>query len=335
MDMRKLLRSLGVAKERYTGLPNVIGVGVGYKKRGRQDTDEPAILFFVEKKVPVNALGVDERVPRRIGRCCTDVIEVGEIRFLGRTDKLRPALPGSSIGHYKVTAGTFGAVVRDRETGQLLILSNNHVLANSTDGIDGRSMPGDPIYQPGVYDGGTEQDLIGHLERFVPIYRFSRSADCKVAAMGVRAANVVLHAFRPNYRMRLEKLGAENLADCAVARPVDPRQISSEILELGPVKGIVDAEPGMPVKKADGLRGYKGKVTALHVTLNVSMGSSSDVVRFHDQIMCELKSKAGDSGSLVLDEENRAVGLLFAGSDEFTVLNPIKTVLDKLGVDLA
>ena len=46
MDMRKLLRSLGVAKERYTGLPNVIGVGVGYKKRGRQDTDEPAILFL-------------------------------------------------------------------------------------------------------------------------------------------------------------------------------------------------------------------------------------------------------------------------------------------------
>ncbi len=38
---------------------------------------------------------------------------------------------------------------------------------------------------------------------------------------------------------------------------------------------------------------------------------------------------------MVLDEENRAVGLLFAGSDEFTVLNPIKTVLDKLGVDLA
>ena len=47
-----------------------------------------------------------------------------------------------------------------------------------------------------------------------------------------------------------------------------------------------------------------------------------------------MKSKAGDSGSLVLDEENRAVGLLFAGSEEFTVINPIKTVLDKLGFDL-
>ena len=68
-------------------------MGVGYKKRGRQDTDEPAILFFVEKKVPVEALAVDERVPKRIGRSCTDVIEVGEIRFLGRTEKLRPALP--------------------------------------------------------------------------------------------------------------------------------------------------------------------------------------------------------------------------------------------------
>ena len=36
------------------------------------------LSYFCREKVPVNALGVDERVPRRIGRCCTDVIEVGD-----------------------------------------------------------------------------------------------------------------------------------------------------------------------------------------------------------------------------------------------------------------
>lgn len=333
--MRKLLRSLGVAKKRYTELPNVIGMGIGYKKRGRQDTDEPAVIFFVEKKVPAEALGVDECIPRRVGRHCTDVIEVGEVRFLGRMDKQRPAAPGSSIGHFKVTAGTFGAVVRDRETGELLILSNNHVLANASDGVDGRAEQGDPVYQPGVYDGGSEKDVIGHLERFIPIQRYSRSADCKMAAMGVRAANAVIHAFRPNYRMRLEKLGATNMVDCAVARPADPKDITSEIIEFGKVNGIIDAEPGMMVKKSGRTSGItEGKVTAVHVTLNVSMGHSSDVVRFQNQIMTEMKSLAGDSGSIVLDQENQVVGLLFAGSNEFTVVNPIQIVLDKLGVDL-
>jgi hypothetical protein len=291
--------------------------------------------FLWRRKCLQRLWGVDECIPRRVGRHCTDVIEVGEVRFLGRVDRQRPAAPGSSIGHFKVTAGTFGAVVRDRETGELLILSNNHVLANASDGVDRRAGKGDPVYQPGVYDGGSEKDLIGYLERFIPIQRFSRSADCRMAVMGVRAANAVIHAFRPHYRMRLEKLGATNMVDCAVARPVDPKDITPEIIEFGKVNGIIDAEPGMTVKKSGRTSGItEGKVTAVHVTLNVSMGHSDDVVRFQDQIMTEMKSLAGDSGSIVLDQENQAVGLLFAGSNEFTVLNPIQAVLDKLGVDL-
>ncbi|HHV34774.1 MAG TPA: hypothetical protein GXX59_04250, partial [Syntrophomonadaceae bacterium] len=132
-----------------------------------------------------------------------------------------------------------------------------------------------------------------------------------------------------------EKLGATNMVDCAVARPADPKDITPEIIEFGKVNGIIDPEPGMMVKKSGRTSGItEGKVTAIHVTLNVSMGHSSDVVRFQDQIMTEMKSLAGDSGSIVLDQENQVVGLLFAGSNEFTVVNPIQIVLDKLGVDL-
>lgn len=333
--MRNLFRSLDIAKKRYSQLPNVVGVGIGFKKKGRQDTEEMAVIFFVEKKLPVEALSVDEVIPKRIGRCCTDVIEVGEMRFLGRTEKVRPAQPGVSIGHYKVTAGTFGAVVRDRKTGELFILSNNHVLANATDGRDGRSRIGDPIYQPGSYDGGTRDDVIAHLERFVPIYRSSREVDCRVASMGVRAANAVIRSFRPDYRIRLEREGGTNLVDCALARPVDEKEISSEILGIGRVRGIGEIKPGLLVRKSGRTSGItEGKVIAVHVSLNVAMGHSSDVVRFNEQVMLEMRSLGGDSGSLVVDMENRAVGLLFAGSEEHTVCNPIQAVLDQLGVDL-
>ena len=55
--------------------------------------------------------------------------------------------------------------MRDAATGQRLILSNNHVLANSND-----AQVGDTVVQPGSIDGGhAVSDKIAELERFVPI----------------------------------------------------------------------------------------------------------------------------------------------------------------------
>jgi hypothetical protein len=43
-------------------------------------------------------------------------------------------------------------------------------------------------------------------------------------------------------------------------------------------------------------------------------------------------SQGGDSGSAVLDGNNRLVGLLFAGSDTTTIINRIENVFGALGV---
>jgi len=134
-------------------LPNVRGVGVGYKRVGMTRTDKPAVIVFVEKKVPAGKLSRSQRVPEKVHGVETDVIEIGRVRLLGsRSERMRPALPGSSIGHYKISAGTFGTVVRDKKTGEKLILSNNHILAHGTSGNDGRAQIGDPILQPGGCD---------------------------------------------------------------------------------------------------------------------------------------------------------------------------------------
>jgi hypothetical protein len=45
-------------------------------------------------------------------------------------------------------------------------------------------------------------------------------------------------------------------------------------------------------------------------------------------------SQQGDSGSLVLDFERKAVGLLFSGSPQITVINPIASVLSALDAEL-
>ena len=45
-------------------------------------------------------------------------------------------------------------------------------------------------------------------------------------------------------------------------------------------------------------------------------------------------SAGGDSGSVVLDEDNKLVALLFAGSDESTIVSPIEFVFTELDVDI-
>lgn len=333
--MQRCLRSLGIAKQKYSGLDNVVGVGIGYKKKGRQDTDDLGLIFFVEKKLPPEALAVDQVIPKRIGGVFTDVLEIGRVTFLERMERFRPAFPGVSISHYRVTAGTFGALVQDRKSGDILILSNNHVLANATDGNDGSAQIGDPVYQPGSYDGGGEDDIIGNLERFVPINRYSKESDCKIASFGLRAANSVIQALRPNYHLRLEKRGMVNYVDCALAKPLSSDLVKPEISEIGRIAGIKEPEPRLAVKKSGRTSGLtQGRITAIRVSLNVMMNSANDLARFQEQVVADLQSAPGDSGSLVVDEENRAVGLLFAGSKNYTVCNPIQTVLDKLDVQL-
>ena len=58
------------------------------------------------------------------------------------------------------------------------------------------------------------------------------------------------------------------------------------------------------------------------------------IAQFADQLMVGSMSQGGDSGSAVLDETNRFVGLLFAGSDTTTIMNRIQNVFSALGGSL-
>ncbi|MHB8158375.1 MAG: chymotrypsin family serine protease, partial [Desulfocucumaceae bacterium] len=264
--------------------------------------------------------------------------EIGKVRLFGeRTQKMRPAQPGSSIGHYKVTAGTFGAVVKDIKTQELLILSNNHILANGSDGRDGRSALGDPILQPGSYDGGSKNDQIAELLRFWPLVRKVSQSDCPVAVGVARLGSKFVHILRPNYNMQFVRVSKdENIIDAALAKPLSPDLIKPDIFEVGIPRGTAEVEVSGKVLKSGRSSGLtSGSVDAIGVSLQVEMSDSGDVGFFSQQVVAEMNSQGGDSGSLVLDEQMRAVGLLFAGSDRYTIFNRIQNVFTKLGVDLA
>jgi hypothetical protein len=218
---------------------------------------------------------------------------------------VQPALPGYSIGHHDITAGTFGCLVRDIRRccgpheeghGDYLILSNNHVLANS-----GLASVGDLILQPGPFDGGVyPSDAVGKLERYEPI---------------------------------VFGMSGYNLVDAAVARPVQSRSINPAILGLVLPRSVGQAAVGQNVIKAGRTTQVTtGTVLAVNATVVVGPYYDSNFGVFSQQIITTGMSAGGDSGSLLMDFDLNAVGLLFAGSSEITIHNHIASVEAALGV---
>lgn len=321
-------------KDTILSKPNVVGVGIGYKEVQGERTDDVVVLTLVRQKVPAAGLAPEEMVPREVDGVPTDVIQVGQLRVQqSRTSRWRPAPGGVSLGHYQVTAGTFGAVVRDRATGDRLILSNNHVLANSND-----ASVGDPILQPGAVDGGQmDDDLIGHLERFCVIQFNQQPGTCGIANGYAMLGNALARLSGSSHQVTVMEVNptATNLVDAAVARPVNDADILDEILEIGEVSGSLEASLGMGVRKSGRTTGFTtGTITVLDATVDINYGTGR-VARFEEQIVTTAMSQGGDSGSLVVaTNSQQAVGLLFAGSEQTTVLNPIHSVLDCLGVTI-
>ncbi len=321
-------------KDAILSKPNVVGVGIGYKVIKGRRTDELCTVVLVRQKIPEAGLDPEALVAPEIDGVATDVVQVGNLWALqSPIDRWRPAPGGVSLGHYQVTAGTFGSVVRDRATGERLILSNNHVLANSND-----ANPGDPILQPGVADGGkVENDTIARLERFCPIEFSTLPPVCPLAIGVVNMANALARVLGSRHRLQAIQSDptASNLVDAAVARPLDNNDILAEILVIGVVGGTTEATLGMSVRKSGRTTGLTtGEITVLEATVDVGYGSGR-TARFDEQIVTSPMSSPGDSGSLlVAGDSQHAVGLLFAGSDQTTIHNPIQAVLDCLEVEI-
>jgi hypothetical protein len=309
---------------------NVVATGVGYKLTGGASTGTLSIVCSVTRKEPLTALAAPDRIPTTIGGVTTDVVETGVLRaFQSPTERHRPAPGGVSIGHVDITAGTLGCLVK--RGGDVFILSNNHVLANSN-----AARIGDPILQPGPHDGGTlAADHIADLADFVPISIAGLPSECNVANGIASVLNAVAGAMGRDTRLQAISTQAEdNLVDAALARPLDPADVSNEILNVGTIAGSAEATLGLAIKKMGRTTGFTtGEVTQVDVTANVQYGAGQ-IATFVDQFMAGAMSAGGDSGSAVLDTDNNLVGLLFAGSDTTTLMNRIHNVFTALNVTI-
>lgn len=315
---------------------NVNGVAIGHKIVNGKDTGQLCVTVLVKKKVAKSELLGKDLIPQAVDGVPTDVKEVGEIvAFQSRTDRWRPAPGGVSIGHYAITAGTLGAFVKDKTTGQILILSNNHVMANSNS-----ASLGDAILQPGAADGGSNpQDRIASLERFITIQFQSggggNGGSCFLAKSAAGVLNFLAKIVGSSHRLVSTKISAQgNEVDAAVAKPIDTSYITGNITDIGVITGTKAASINLAVRKSGRTTATTtGVINMLNATVDVGYGGSK-VATFENQLLAGAMSSPGDSGSLVVDgTDPLAVGLLFAGSTSSTIINPIDRVLALLNIE--
>jgi len=219
--------------------------------------------------------------------------------------------------------------VKDVETGGLLILSNNHILANNNE-----ANLGDAILQPGPADGGKDVDEIAVLERFIPM-SLDSGPGCWLVLTFVKIINKFLSFFNRKSRLEVAKpMSGPNVVDCAVAKPHNEGDLALEILEIGrPQKTIMKPSIGLEVQKFGRTTRYtRGKIIGLDASVNVNYGNGKVAV-FEHQIVSDIPSAGGDSGNLIVDMERYPVGLLFAGSDQVAILNEIERVVTALNVE--
>jgi len=212
---------------------------------------------------------------------------------------LRPAKGGDEIGHPLGNTGTLGCLV-ENDSGEPFILSCNHVIASLNDG----KRHVDETWEP-----GRNGKRIGILHDF------------KEITFGVSGSNVI---------------------DAAISKPDPAQDVEKGIRSLGAIHGRRDSTPlqtavhkyGKTTKATDGRVFLKD--------LSVIIGfENKKIARFEGQLGITstqdgVFAVGGDSGSIIVDDGNNVVGLLFATAQPhgLTFANPISEVLNYFRVNL-
>ncbi|HSR72337.1 MAG TPA: hypothetical protein VLL72_08145 [Kiloniellales bacterium] len=314
-DSARVQAAYEKAVRTYGRRPNVTGVDVGYKYDGGRRSDVIAVRIHVEEKIPVSALEAAEVLPSEIDGVPVDVIQghyspndgtaEAALGLDERRQRRDPIQPGISISHPLVSAGTLGAIVYDRRDGRACLLSNWHVLAGSL-----FARAGDPILQPGRFDGGRrERDVIATLRRM----HLGPRGDAAIAALN-------------------DARGVETAQGHSGVRVVAARRAT-----LGDVVTKSGRTTGMTSGVVDGVGRYR---VAYSVGPQTIEGFIIRVREADNPANREI-SAGGDSGSLWYDPfTEEGLGLHFAGETdpapaaEYALACHLEAVLDELGVSL-
>ena len=324
---RELEQVYDAAKAELMKIPNVLGVGIGIKEKGDELTPDIAFRVYVTEKKSPAELPPEDIVPKEIMGFKTDVIKVYSPKsrvFTEReeTDEHRPLMGGIAISPDKSTYGTLGwfATLNGDASGDNIILTNKHVLYDDAQDIK------------------TDVKKIGQ----------AHYCDCCCCGCGHVADSII------GIKDSTVDCGLARVkSDVAVSRQIDNNKTTQRLIVTGSNAAVV----GETVRKIGARSSFTtgvvidvGAVAVPPATPTDPAGNPVTVmpnqilIRPADTETYEIEngkrafSNYGDSGSVVVNDMDEIVGLLFSGDEnsysvDITFANNIQNVFDSLSTN--
>jgi hypothetical protein len=296
----EIIKIKEAAEKQLLKIPGVTGVAIGQKEKNGVNTGEISILVLVETKKQEKEIPTNQLIPPEINGVKTDVIQTGPIR-------LHANRGGSALeSDHASGVGTLGGFAFTQETTpKAVLLTNQHV----------------------VLDGTNTTPLNGEVGPQI----CSICSPCCSKVIG----NVLKVILNQN-------------VDGAIALLKPGTQILPEVESIGVIGDIhsitqAESDSGTFVVKLYSRKQNKvinGTVKSIHLGGSIKQHDGSLHRTYQNQILInstDMFGDFGDSGSIVLDNSNRVVGLFFGGNDPGTIAFacPIAQVESQLQIHMA
>ncbi|MFU2017694.1 hypothetical protein ACM6Q7_21960 [Peribacillus butanolivorans] len=336
----ELIAAVELAKWPILALPGVVGIGIGIR-------EENGVLFDDELAIRVHVSDISKvppGIPEVVGSVVVCIIESN---FKPYEEECCLSEVSEDISHQKkivggiriinpnaTGAGTLGAVVKDSETGELLGLSNAHVVKMVND------MIWQPDHPPLVHGGGLSQDdLIGRVERID--FPHTQPLPFSPVLVGLTDAGVFKLGPALEHKRDLSPaIIGQNAPDMLIDR------ITATALPPQPLEDLLNPLKPQVRKRGFRTRLTEGRIIESYMTYQWTAGPSSNMYLIEQSCIEGIRSESnpkgvfacrGDSGSVVLDINTpTAVGLLWGGSDCGTrgIMSQIRNVESQLKVNV-
>ncbi len=343
-ELNQLLRE---AELHFKKFPGVIGVGFGSKEKNGKITANSAFIIYVEQKKSLTEIPDDEKIPASYKGIKTDVVPSFSDKLLSCDDTQHhdPIVGGITITVDDIlftSGGTLGCLTTlNNETSKdnIGILSNKHVL----DGGINTS-----VYHPFFNETGSSVLITKSKDEGVIAKIYNPGTQSNVNFRYPEDSDPTDH---PYY------------IDCALARVTTSHssccptncgtKYNPVIEDIGPIRGVrriqagdIDPVTPMIVRKRGRRTGLtSGKVHSVNVSYNPSNPKHGVILVEPIENNCEGFRKFadhGDSGSIVVNEHDEVIGLLFSTPDVantspyfgFSIVCLIHPVLDYLNTTI-
>lgn len=299
-EQDKLVRLYPEARWRLGKFANVVSVGLGAKEIRGMVTDEFAFRVYVDKKLPKSELQRDECIPEQIKGVRTDVIIKSVQTLVADHNKYRPLKGGGQIRNEHVQVGI------NHLSGTIGCLAE-HIATNDIVALSSQHVL-----------------MAGQAQLSVKIGQPRYVISCCCCTYN-EIGNVI------NVRKDAQLDCGIVLLDDDIENEVRTHGTLNQVEGIGVLTGVAQAVCFEDVKK----RGKTTELTTGRVTDVLYEGSQ---ILIHPTGASSKFAELGDSGSVVVNDSNEVIGLLWA-ADATTrtkgVANHIGPVMQAMGIRIA